>query len=270
MRIRTIKPEFWDSDVIQGLDIATRLLFIGLWNYVDDNGVGKDSVRKITTSLFAGDYYDNPHETSLRTHGGLSELSSAGLIVRYEVENERFLQIVNWDEHQKVNRPSKPRFPRYSADQHTLTEPSLSTHGGLTIGTGNRGTEEQGNISCATADADCAPDPKPATYSKAFEEFWRTYPLRKSKRRAYQRWQEALKRANPAEIIAGAARYRDDPNREDRYTKYPEGWLSGNGWEDDPLPQRNGPSTHTTTDRVQGWLALSQQLAQEPRKEIPA
>lgn len=42
MRIRNIKPEFWRSQDITALDKSARLTFIGLWNYVDDNGVGLD------------------------------------------------------------------------------------------------------------------------------------------------------------------------------------------------------------------------------------
>ena len=47
MRIRTIKPEFWRSDDITALGWATRLLFIGLWSYVDDNGVGIGSDARV-------------------------------------------------------------------------------------------------------------------------------------------------------------------------------------------------------------------------------
>ena len=48
-----------------------------------------------------------------------------------------------------------------------------------------------------------------------------------------------------AQILAGAIRYRDDPNRVDQFTKYAEGWLNADGWEDEPLPPRQ-PSL--------GWL----------------
>ncbi len=35
VRIRSIKPEFWRSDDIDALSVFERLLFIGLWSYVD-------------------------------------------------------------------------------------------------------------------------------------------------------------------------------------------------------------------------------------------
>ena len=62
MRIRSIKPEFWRSPDISDLAIEDRLLFIGLWSYVDDNGVGQDRVSTICADLFADDLSRDPRE----------------------------------------------------------------------------------------------------------------------------------------------------------------------------------------------------------------
>ena len=146
MRIRTIKPEFWRSEDIAALSVEDRLLFIGLWSYVDDNGVGRDEPQLIQCDLYPLDTFT---EASLRTHGGLMRLSQQGLITRYEgPDGRKYLQVNSWDKHQKINRPSKPRFPQYNAENCTLTESSVSPHCTLTEdslpeqGTGNR---EQGN-----------------------------------------------------------------------------------------------------------------------------
>jgi hypothetical protein len=80
-------------------------------------------------------------------------------------------------------------------------------------------------------------------YDQDFLEFWKVYPLHRDKRKAQKAWRKAVGRlgagsdAKPL-IISGAIRYRDDPNREDGFTKYAEGWLNGDGWEDEPLPRR--------------------------------
>jgi hypothetical protein len=73
MRIRSIKPEFWRSADTAALDMFTRLLFIGLWNYVDDKGVGDDDVSLIRSDLFPRDPLGE--ELSLKIHGGLTEPS---------------------------------------------------------------------------------------------------------------------------------------------------------------------------------------------------
>lgn len=75
-----------------------------------------------------------------------------------------------------------------------------------------------------------------------FDAFWAVYPKRAGKAAARRAWQKATKLANPADIIAGAVRYRDDPNRDPAYTKMAQGWLNDGRWEDDPLPERR-PST---------------------------
>lgn len=148
MRIRTIKPEFWRSRDIADLSIEDRLLFIGLWSYVDDNGVGRDEPQLIQCDLFP---LDPLTEGSVRVHAGLNRLADKGLIIRFTApDGGRYVEVASWAKHQKINRPSKPRFPQYDAENCTLTEPSVSPHDTLTEdslpeqGTGNR---EQGSNS---------------------------------------------------------------------------------------------------------------------------
>ena len=78
MRIRSIKPEFWRSRDIAKLDWDTRLVFIGLWSYVDDNGVGKDIDYDIIGDLFASDLIKDPRETVARVSRDSREISTPG------------------------------------------------------------------------------------------------------------------------------------------------------------------------------------------------
>lgn len=151
MRIRSIKPEFWRSLDTARYDYFTRLLFIGLWSYVDDNGVGNDSVDLIRADLFPLDSGDG--DLSRRIHGGLTELSNGGQIVRYEgADGRRYLYVRKWEDHQRINRPTTSKKPLpTSKDKEAhgaLTEPSVSPHDSFTEGSlpeqGNKGTREQG------------------------------------------------------------------------------------------------------------------------------
>ena len=83
VRIRSIVPKFWRSDDIDSLDWHTRLVFIGLWSYVDDNGVGLDKLSAITADLFAHDFSVDPTETLRRVSLALDELSLRGMLTRY-------------------------------------------------------------------------------------------------------------------------------------------------------------------------------------------
>lgn len=123
MRIRTIKPRFWRSYDITALPVDVRLLFVGLWSYVDDNGVGVDDYREITADLFALE--DDQEAIRSFVREGLATLSRRLLVVRYKVEQTPLIFITTWDLHQKVDRPNKPRYPRPPADY----DPSTSANG---------------------------------------------------------------------------------------------------------------------------------------------
>lgn len=144
MRIRSIKPEFWRSSDISGLAIEDRLLFIGMWSYVDDNGVGLDKLSAITADLFADDLERDPSDTFARVSRGLQHLSASGRIVRYTVESVDYLSITNWSKHQRIDRPGKARLPQYDAEYAIIREGVASLPVNVSPGSGNRGTGDQG------------------------------------------------------------------------------------------------------------------------------
>ena len=78
-------------------------------------------------------------------------------------------------------------------------------------------------------------------YPEGFLKFWSIYPLHRDKRKALKAWRNAILRATQDEINEGALRYRNDPNRLPQFTKYAEGWLNGDNWTSDPLPERLAP-----------------------------
>ncbi len=83
-----------------------------------------------------------------------------------------------------------------------------------------------------------------------FDRFWDAYPRHVAREGALKAWTKAALKADTETIIAGAERYRDDPNREAQYTKHPATWLNAGCWEDDPLPastnapKPGGPSSN--------------------------
>lgn len=148
MRIRSIKPEFWSSEDTARLTWDERLLFIGIWSYVDDNSVGRDNDKLIVAALFPLE--DDPRETLAKVSRGLQSLENKGFITRYIAEGRRYLCVNKW-EHQKIDRPSKPRYP---LPENALTSDDSNTRDTLAsvvdmprdtlaAGSGNRGTEEQ-------------------------------------------------------------------------------------------------------------------------------
>ena len=107
-RIRTIKPEFFTSLTIADLPLSARLTFIGLWTYVDDNGVGPADPRLIRAAVWP---LEEAPDILQRTREDLQRLHEARLVTLYEASGRPLVFVNSWDEHQKVSHPRKPRFP---------------------------------------------------------------------------------------------------------------------------------------------------------------
>lgn len=75
MRIRTIKPQLFTDADLSSMGLFTRYLFVGLFCYCDDNGVGLDDEALICTQLFPHDFYEHPNEVRQQVHNALLQLS---------------------------------------------------------------------------------------------------------------------------------------------------------------------------------------------------
>ena len=104
-RIRTIKPEFWTSDQVVSVSPLARLLFIGLWNFADDQGVHPASPLRIKLQIFPG---DNIKEEKIKEL--LKELLSNNLLTIYEAEGKPFFFITGWH-HQKIAKKTAKHPP---------------------------------------------------------------------------------------------------------------------------------------------------------------
>jgi hypothetical protein len=108
-RIRTIKPEFPQSESVGKLSRDARLLFIQLWTIVDDSGRTRAASRMLASLLYP---YDDDARSLI--DGWLDELAAGNMIRLYEADGSRYLEIVKWLEHQKIDRPSPSKLPEYT------------------------------------------------------------------------------------------------------------------------------------------------------------
>lgn len=171
VRIRSTKPEFWKSKTIaDALGWSDRLVLKGLEAYVDDNGVGKDDIELIATEVFPRDTFRSPRETVGRLSEAISRIHQAGLIARYEVDGEKFLYVDKWKDLQRIDKPSKGRYPRpdgsFEYIQPVNRESYRSPREGfgsppenLAPGTGEQGNRGTGDFSSPTTNVstECAP-----------------------------------------------------------------------------------------------------------------
>ena len=91
-RARNIKPGFFKNEDLAECSPWARLCFAGLWTLADREGRLEDRPKRIKGELFAFD--------SVETDPLLVELERHGFIMRYEVENRGFIQIIAFHKHQ--------------------------------------------------------------------------------------------------------------------------------------------------------------------------
>jgi len=97
--------------------------------------------------------------------------------------------------------------------------------------------------------------------SDAFDTFWTIYPNGSDKPRARREFEKAIKRIDADTILAGAERYRDDPNRSPEFTKHPSTWLHNDSWDNPALPAP-AVKARRMTNAEEGAL-LSQKYREE-------
>lgn len=114
-RIRTIKPEFPQSESMGKVSREARLCFILLWTLADDEGRMRGSAKMLASLLY-------PYDTDAPKHieGWLSELEREDCITRYTSDGNNYLQIRNWCSHQKIDRPTPSKFPSAPSDSRGL------------------------------------------------------------------------------------------------------------------------------------------------------
>jgi hypothetical protein len=102
--------------------------------------------------------------------------------------------------------------------------------------------------------------------NQAFDKFWAVYPKKDDKPLALRSFTKALDRTTLEVIVAGAERYRDDPNREAGFTKNPSTWLNADAWANGPLPStRKMSNSERNIQNLRAKVAL---LNEQPMKEV--
>ncbi|WP_329309245.1 hypothetical protein [Streptomyces microflavus] len=113
-RIRTIKPEAFESEDLAAVSVTAMVTFFGLLTQADDSGRFRDHPAIIAGRLWAL----RADHTPANVASDLEQLAEAGLICRYDgCDGNAYLHIVTWERHQKIDRPSASRRPRCPAHQ---------------------------------------------------------------------------------------------------------------------------------------------------------
>lgn len=254
-RARNIKPGFFTNEELVELSFSTRLLFIGLWTEADRDGRMEDKPKRIKIKLFPADEID--------VDAGIQQLHDKGFVLRYEVDGERFIQILAFCKHQNPHR-----------DERKSEIPAPNLHGATTV-------QDQGlNSTCPAESLLLNPDPlplipdtptkpspartKPAPIEdEKFVEAYSLYPSRpgSSKASALKAWQARLASGvDPEAMIAGVKRYADfvrQSRTEPTFIKMPATFFGPDRHFDSDwtfVAKSSGPPGYqTANDKAKAW-----------------
>lgn len=188
-RIRTIKPGFFRSEDVSALPLRARLTWVGLWTQCDDQGRTKDNAKLIKADVWPLD------PVSLADiEEDLETLADHGRIVRYEVAGKRYLEVVNWGDHQSINRPSPSKIPPPPNGSY----PQVNPHGRLSEDSHQEGKGRERKGGDARARASTTDGTVPDTGSQPPQRTCANHPNGteancgpcKSARLNYEQWEQ--------------------------------------------------------------------------------
>lgn len=230
-RIRSIRPEFWADDKVVDLDLLPKLLYIGLWNFADDDGYIEASVRRIKRLIFPDNNY--------RVDQAMEALLESGMVELCESDQGPLFHIKKFRDHQKPQHPVPTKFTGIRANSRTAHEESgdlMSSHEVSSSRVGeSRGVVASPKVTESDFEKAYSHWPKKTERAKSFDKF---------KRIAQERGLDVL----TSEIIKFGDAYAR--TTEKQFVPALVVWLNGERWTDE-LPGASTPQ-RSAWDRVDG------------------
>lgn len=116
-RIRSVKPEWLEDELLVALSSDARVLSIALILLADDYGNGRGGELYLASRVFPG------RQTKV-LRAALDELVGMRYVALYEIEGQRYFSVRNWRKHQRVQNPGKPLVPEYAHSIETRNSPT--------------------------------------------------------------------------------------------------------------------------------------------------
>ena len=272
-RIRTIKPEFPQSESMGQVSREARLLFIMLWTIADDFGRARAASRMLASLLYP---YDD--DAPKYIDSWLDELEKENCIRRYELNGTKYLDIPQWRKHQKIDNASKrsllPEHPggsrasrEVSSDLARLSDSPVSDGERIEINSETLGLDLGSRTMDLGSRTDTAVAGATAASSK-FDEFWDAYPKRQGrdpKAPSETKFDAAVASGvDPDAIIQAARSYREQLQASGKlgtqYVARAVTWLTDHSWKD--YQPRPAPAAEQSEPLVEDarWLPIKSRL----------
>lgn len=266
-RIRTLKPEFFNSPSTAQADLAVRLTFQAMWSWADDSGHGTANLKELEAFAWPNDNIaDLPRMT--RGNSGdkpgrwrsfaevCGEVAEAYGVVFYRVRHRPYYWIPNFKQHQSKDYRPESRYPLIeegeifdvtsgetipaSANGDVEPDDPATTPGssGDPSGDAALGTGEQGNRGIGEQSLLATPNGATGRTSvdDQFAQWWDIWPKKVKKAGARKVFPAAIKKIPLPQLIektaAWAKAYEATGNAR-KFIPDPERWLKNEQWDDD-------------------------------------
>ena len=220
---RILKESICTSENIDSLSAFQETVFYRLIVTCDDYGRMDARPKLLSSKLFPlKDIRAAQIEDALRA------LTSAELVILYEVDGKPFLQMKTWDRHQQV-RAKKSRYP--SPDDGIKQEENNCNQLVSDDSKCPRNPIQSESLSESES------NPNARMREIPFEEFWNVYPKRSAKQDAIKAWKKLKVDETLFQTIVAAIERQKKSSQwqEDggKYIPHPATWLNGHRWEDE-------------------------------------
>lgn len=107
-RIRSVKPEHWNDKELPNISLQAHLLWIGMWNFSDDEGIIEADPLLIRSQVF-------PRRTEIRTEQmeqWLGQLVKARFVIPFTHNGEGYYIHRTFKTHQKIEKSKPSKIPK--------------------------------------------------------------------------------------------------------------------------------------------------------------
>lgn len=141
-RIRTFKPDFSFDVELSRLSEQVRLFYLLSWAHMDKAGRAEDNPEKLRALIY-------PYHPKIDANKLLDQLHPK-FVLRYQVDDICYLQVMNWNKHQRPHHTEPSSTIPAPKDGETTVRQRLSD-GEEPEGKEGKGRERKGMDKCADA-----------------------------------------------------------------------------------------------------------------------
>ena len=221
---RILKESICTSENVDQLSAFQETFFYRLMVNCDDFG-RMDARPKILASRL----FPLKDIRSAQIEDALRALTSAELVIIYEVDGKPFLQMKTWDKHQQV-RAKRSKYP--AVEEGTISNDS----------TCNQMISNDSKCPRNPIQSESNPNPNPnpnaaKAVSARFEIFWKAYPKHINRKAAEKAFEKLKPDDDLLQTMLDAIEKQKQTSQWQesggQFIPYPASWLNGRRWEDE-------------------------------------